>query len=170
MSKILLLLAVIECTSCGVVVYRHAHYATKTTANVTYTKTLVHCTDQTDQPTCTEIDMVPDVWQPANSTAAPFPIVMTVHGGAFFSGNQEDKDPMRTSPRGLALSIIRHSPRPATLLLSFRISHSKCGWQASAEATLPPPPPPCRCSTLCSAPPFTWALASAPPGPQDHVT
>jgi acetyl esterase/lipase len=37
--------------------------------------------------------MVLDVWQPENSTAGPFPIVMTVHGGAFVSGNQEDKDP-----------------------------------------------------------------------------
>jgi acetyl esterase/lipase len=60
---------------------------------VTYTKTLVHCTDQTEQSTCTETEMVLDVWQPTNSTGAPYPIVMTVHGGAFVSGDQEDKDP-----------------------------------------------------------------------------
>jgi acetyl esterase/lipase len=39
--------------------------------------------------------MVLDVWQPTNTTGnqGPFPIVMTVHGGAFVSGDQEDKDP-----------------------------------------------------------------------------
>lgn len=74
-------------------VYRQPYYDTKTTANVTYTKTLVHCTDQTDQTTCTETDMVLDIWQPTNSTAGPFPIVMTVHGGAFVSGDQRMADP-----------------------------------------------------------------------------
>jgi len=76
-----------------VTVYRNPHYTTQTTADVAYTKTLVHCTDQTDQNTCAETEMVLDVWQPTNSSAGPFPIVMTVHGGAFVSGNQEDKDP-----------------------------------------------------------------------------
>ena len=39
----------------GVKVYRHPHYTTKTLANITYTKTLVHCTDQTDERTCQEV-------------------------------------------------------------------------------------------------------------------
>ena len=77
----------------SVTVYRNPHYIPRTTANVSYTKTLVHCTDQTDQTTCVETEMVLDVWQPTNSTGGPFPVVMTVHGGAFVSGTQEDRDP-----------------------------------------------------------------------------
>jgi len=37
--------------------------------------------------------MLLDVWQPTNSTGGPFPIVMTVHGGAFVSGDAEMVDP-----------------------------------------------------------------------------
>jgi acetyl esterase/lipase len=36
--------------------------------------------------------MVLDIWQPV-STDGPFPIVMTVHGGAFVSGDQTDANP-----------------------------------------------------------------------------
>ena len=78
----------------GITVYRKPHYTAAHSPNIPYVKTLTQCTNQTDQATCTETSMVLDVWQPANATrSGPFPIVMTVHGGAFVSGDQEDKDP-----------------------------------------------------------------------------
>jgi len=68
-------------TANSVAVYRDAFYKTRTIPNVPYVKTLVACTDQTDQATCQETEMVLDVWMPTNTTAGPFPIVMSVHGG-----------------------------------------------------------------------------------------
>jgi len=77
----------------SVTVYHESHYATHTISNVSYAKTLVQCTDQTDQNTCQEIDMVLDIWAPTNTSAGPFPIVMTVHGGGFVGGNQRSRNP-----------------------------------------------------------------------------
>eukprot|EP00937_MAST-01D_sp_MAST-1D-sp2_P002992 g2992.t1 len=82
----------------SVVVYRAPHYATKVTKNVVYAQTLVNCAGWPNatlmnESTCTEADMVLDVWQPANTTDGPFPIVMSVHGGGFVSGDQTAANP-----------------------------------------------------------------------------
>ena len=91
-------------------VYRHPHYSTKMTSNVPYTTTLVECSDQTDQSTCSEKQMVLDVWQPVNTTDGPFPAVMTVHGGAFVSGDQTDKDPPNAyfAQRGFVVFAVQY--------------------------------------------------------------
>ena len=84
----LTLVVALVATARAVNVYRHPHYTTKTTPNIVYTKTLLHCTDLNNQTTCEEAEMVLDVWQPATNSSGPFPIVVTVHGGAFVSGDQ----------------------------------------------------------------------------------
>merc|ERR1711907_734867 len=80
-------------TASSVTVYKDSHYTTTTIANVKYAKTLVECTDQTDQSTCKEVDMVLDIWAPKNTSAGPFPVVMSVHGGGFVSGDQKSPEP-----------------------------------------------------------------------------
>jgi len=92
-SLVCALLTTLVCAGSAISVYRQAHYTTKKTANVPYTRALVDCTDQTDQRTCKEANMVLDIWQPNNASSGPFPIVMTVHGGGFQSGTQEDPAP-----------------------------------------------------------------------------
>lgn len=89
----LTLVVALVATARAVNVYRHPHYTTKTTPNIVYTKTLLHCTNLNNQTTCEEAEMVLDVWQPATNSSGPFPIVVTVHGGAFVSGDQHDKYP-----------------------------------------------------------------------------
>lgn len=93
MKSLLCVLATLLVASSAISVYRDAHYTTHKTANVPYTKTLVGCTNQTDQSTCKETNMVLDIWSPNNASGGPFPIVMSVHGGGFQTGTQEDAAP-----------------------------------------------------------------------------
>jgi len=93
MKLTLCMLASLVVAGSTISVYRQAQYTTKKTADVPYTQTLVDCTNQTDQSSCKVANMVLDVWQPSNASAGPFPIVMTVHGGGFISGSEEDAAP-----------------------------------------------------------------------------
>ena len=54
MSCIPVLLILGLASASAVTVYRQPHYTTKKTPHIAYTKTLVSCTDQTDQSTCVE--------------------------------------------------------------------------------------------------------------------
>lgn len=92
----------------SVTVYRDPHYTTRTTSNVPYAKTLVRCTDQTNQTTCVETDMILDIWQPTNTTAGPYPIVMTVHGGGFVSGDETSPQNSYFAERGFVTFAVQY--------------------------------------------------------------
>ena len=131
----------------AVTVYREPFYTAQTTPNVVYTKTLVHCSNQTDQNTCTEADMVLDVWAPSNKTAGPFPIVMTVHGGAFVSGDQRDKDPPNSyfAERGFV-----------TFAVQYRLAKDKGLFPAALKGWSPK-----STSPRAKWTPFIWAMYPA---------
>jgi len=74
----------------AITVYREAHYETHITTDVVYATTLVNCTDVTDQTTCKEAPAQLNVLQPADSSAGPYPIVISVHGGSYIWGDYSE--------------------------------------------------------------------------------
>ena len=111
----------------AVTVYENPHYTVRITTNVSYCRTLVHCTNQTDQSTCQEVDMWLDVWQPTNTTDGPFPVVMSVHGGGFVSGDPKPTQPPNSyfAERGFVAFGVQ-----------YRLARDKGVYPRSLEASL----------------------------------
>jgi acetyl esterase/lipase len=131
----------------SITVYREPFYTAAVTPDVVYTKTLVNCGNQTDQSTCTEAEMVLDVWAPTNKTAGPFPIVMTVHGGAFVSGDQKMADPPNSyfAERGFV-----------TFAVQYRLAKDKGLWPAALKGWSPK-----STSPRAQWTPYIWAMYPA---------
>lgn len=84
-------LCVAAVISAEITYHRESTYKYNHIRNVSYAKTLVNCTDQNDASTCvvSDVPTMLDIWVPIGAKA-PLPVLMTIHGGAYLVGDQND--------------------------------------------------------------------------------